>query len=579
MFTNLSALDRPALEGALRLFEKRALSAEDVAQDALVKVQILTEDGKKFAEDLLSAQARDHAKDARIVDLQVQIADLQKMVFGRKSERQRHEDPNQLSFLGADVVQVADEVAAVAAETVTVVSQRKKHRAKPTPKPIREIVTIIEGKPEDRVGAHGETLVHMGYEESRRLEYVPEDVYILVTRRAKYGTPDTREYQRTAQHLPCLVEGAKVTDTFMLHVALKKYGLGLPLYRQLQSLRGLGVDLADNYLGECVRHIASAFEPIATAIRDNVLSQPFVFVDETPIKQMKSSEKTPSGKDIRTSQLWAWATKHQVYFHYGATRGSQEIRTCLGIPIKPNDTSYADDEPQLWERGSLIGFIICDGYASYNILEKNPHIQRVGCWVHARRKFITYAEHDKNAQDIVTHINHIFSENKKILKNAETNTTLTPHQRHTLIAEQRQHHLQPLIHNLDTLCQRLTPLYPPDSGIGPALTYLRNQWKSLQTFLHHGYLPMDNNTAERAIRPIAVGRKNWLFVGSEDGGKWAATMFSIIESCRLQNINPTDYCTHILTTIVNTPPENRPTLPYHQLTPQALRETIKNLPA
>ena len=144
----------------------------------------------------------------------------------------------------------------------------------------------------------------MGYEISEKLHYTPESVSKLIIKRAKYGLPDTREYVTTVAHEPCVVPGAKVTDDFMLHATLRKFGLGLPLYRQTQALRALGVDLADNYLGECVRHIADALEPIALAIRDQVLMSRWVYADETPVKQLKTTDKDQRDADIRTSYLW-----------------------------------------------------------------------------------------------------------------------------------------------------------------------------------------------------------------------------------------------------------------------------------
>ena len=221
----------------------------------------------------------------------------------------------------------------------------------------------------------------------------------------------------------------------------------------------------------------------------------------------------------------------------------------------------------------MIGFVICDGYDGYNHVFRHSDLQRVACWVHVRRKFLAYAKTDDNAQQVVQLINQLFKQNKHIGRQAEKQTWAASAQRYQWIAEQRQAELGPRMTELNTLMDRLAPCYPPDTGIGPAITYLRNQWDALQTFLQHGFLPMDNNTAERAIRPIAVGRKAWLFVGSEDGGAWAATMFSIIESCRLQKLNYTDYCQHVLQHIVNAP--NRDAIDYHQLTPIKLRDTIK----
>ena len=566
--------------------------------DAVLQMQVTTESLRQqealAVQEKLQVEAKLHASEAECAHLQNQLKMLREQLFGPKSERTKVEDPNQ-TFLALQVTDLPEgddasqdtsdnegetETAQNATEedddSEEITYRRKKSRAAAVAKPIPEIVTVLEGDESDRVGPNGERLVNLGYETIRKLHFTPASLCYIVIKRAKYGLPDTREYVATVPHEPCLVSGAKVTDALMLYIVLQKYGMGLPLYRQLQALRAMGADLADNYLGECVRYIAQAFAPIAHAIRDQVLISRWVHADETPMKQMKTGDKAERGRDIRTAYLWSWCGGKQIYFHYGLTRSQKEVRDCLGIPYDPDDPKRgwnADDDPGSWEHGSMIGFVVCDGYDGYNHIFRHSDLERVACWVHARRKFKQYEDLDTNAKQVVRAINQLFKLNKRIGRKAKDAYPNDLDRQYQWIAEQRQEQLGPLITALDELIDRLKPCYPPDTGLGPAITYLRNQWEALQTFLRHGFLPMDNNAAERGIRPIAVGRKAWLFVGSEDGGSWAATMFSIIESCRLQKINYTDYCEYVLQRIVEAP--DRSKINYHELTPAQLQDTIK----
>lgn len=560
MKTDLRALSRPALEQTCTVLDEQISLAKKKAEEAQRTIQ---------------------ARDAQVQDLETQVAYLTKMLYGKKSEKTRVDDPNQQSFLDTPVVHDGESSPSDedndTDEKQQITYERKKRRQQAPTKTLPEKTVTLEPSPADYVGPNGEKLVVIGYDESRQLNLVPEKLEMLIIKRPKMGVAETREYSHTIPVPPRLVPGGKASDQFMLIVALRKFMLGLPLYRQTQLYRSLGADLADNFLIECIRHIATAFKPIAKQIRIQVLLSRWIFADETPIKQMKTGDKQQRGCDIRQSYLWAWIGGNQVSFHFGTTRRQQEVRDVLGIPYDAKDPIRGlngDDDPSSWDRGAMIGFVICDGYDGYNPLFRNDQIRRVACWVHARRGFLKHADNDQNAKRIVGLINRLFKTNKRIQREAEKGALeKNSDPFYTWIAHERQDRLAPLIHDLKTELDLLQKIYPPDSGLGPALTYIGNRWNDLQTFLDYGFLPMENNTAERAIRPIAVGRKNWLFVGSEDGGEWAATMFSLIESCRLQKIDITDYCTHILQTIVNAPDRNQ--IDYAALTPAAIKKQWK----
>jgi transposase len=567
---DLKALPRPAIEMACQHLMRRVDQAEKLAANT--------------KQEALDKTAALQAKEAECLDLRAQLAYLRSTIFGRKSERSAsHGDVNQTSFLDAPVLTdngpSADAAQAEEPETEEITYKRKKGGGGRSPisptLPIKEVV--LHASEAERQGPNGQRMVSLGYEVTTMYDIVPERLQCLVIKREKLGLPDTREYVSTVSGPKRLVAGGKASDAFMLHVTLQKYGMGLPLYRQTQAYNRLGAALPENYLGECVRHVAQAFRPIVDAIRAQVLACRWVFADETPMRQLKAGKENPGDMDVRTAYLWAWLADKQVYFHYGLSRSSKEVRDVMGIPYDPDDphTSWNNDcDPGTWAHGETIGFLLCDGYAGYNPLFRASDITRVACWVHARRPFLTYEKIDKNAAQAVALINQIFRCEKSIQRQADKQSlgNNTP-ERFAAITSQRQA-LMPA--HMGTLQEHITcikPCYSPDTGMGRAITYLTNRWNALQVFIDHGFLPLENNTAERAIRPIAVGRKAWLFVGSEDGGDWAATMFSIIESCRLQKIDYTDYCEQVLKRIVQA--DNRDALDYHLLTPKAWKSAMR----
>jgi len=554
--TNFQGLPRQTLEQTILLLQDRATQAERT-------LQAVTAD-------------RDH--------LLQQLEALRKDLFGPKTERARRPvDAAQTTFLGVDAEilpeatpeTAADTAVAPEEETITYTRAKRGGRT-PIPRTLPRREIILKASDADRIGPNGEALVCIGYETTEVMHLTRERLELLVLKREKLGLPTTQEYVSTVPPPDRLVPKAKVSDDFMLTVTLRKFEQGLPLYRQLSLYNSWGAQLSSHYLGECVRHIATAFAPIAAAIREQVLRARWVHADETPVRQLHPQDHPPDRPAVATSFFWAWVGNNQVSFHYGTTRSSHEVRDVLGIPYDPQAHSTAanpaDYDPTTWEHGSDIGFLVCDGCPSYNPIFRAETIRRIACWVHARRGFKRFEDCDKNAKRVVGLINTIFSENRKIRKAHEKAAHPSDDQRWQAIATQRQAKLPPHIAVLDQEITALRPLYAPDTNVGRAITYIRNRWKDLQVFLEHGFLPMENNVAERAIRPIAVGRKAWLFVGSEDGGAWAATMFSIIESCRLQKIDPRTYCDYVIPQLIRA--RGNDSFDYGTLTPAAVKPAL-----
>jgi len=561
----LDQLPRAALIEAYRHLERRATEQERRASE---QERRASEQERRASEQ----ERRAAALESDNTDLAQQLEWLRKQVFGPRSERSAPVDPDQPSFLDAPVVhdEAPTDEEAAEPETETIEYQRKKPGGR---RPVsRELPTeeiVLRACDEERIGPNGERLVSLGFEVTERIHLVPERLLRLVIKREKLGLPDTRELAHTVAPPPSLVPGGKASDAFLHEVVLRKFQQGLPLYRQQALYNAAGADLPDSFLGTCVRAVARAYAPIAAAIRAQVLANTWVHADETPIRQLHAK-----GATVSTAYLWAWIAGGQASFHYGTTRSRDEVRDVLGIPYDPHDPRAgpaADRDPERWEHGAHIGFLIVDGYTGYDHVFEAGRIERVACWAHVRRKFKALEDVDANARRLVGLINDAFRVDRRARKDADKRQ-LDDAACAALFHERRQAETVAIIDAIAAELDLIEPHYTPEGAMARAIRYTRGQWDALRVFLEHGFLPMDNNRAERAIRPIAVGRKNWLFIGSEDGGEWAAVLFSIIESCRLQKIDHRRYLEHVTPILATTPADD---LDPAALTPRSLRTQLR----
>jgi transposase len=457
---------------------------------------------------------------------------------------------------------------------------KKGHGRKAVSRELQTEERIIHAQPEDKIGPNGEALVLLGYEESRKIDLIPSILRCLIIKREIWGWPDTREVAFTAPVEPCLIPKGKATDAFIIDVLINKFQLGLPLYRQMSALNARGADINASWMSDLVKQAASVFTPVYQAIREQLLRERIVYVDETPIKQCfntlrltdeeKARGKTIWKKDIHTGYYWAWLGGNpdtsQCYFHYAPTRGQSAVRDVLDIP--------SDDLP--WEKNNCIALLMCDGYAAYNIISNQPmhddesRIVRISCWAHVRRAFKECADMgNTHAGEIVALINDIYRVERDARKENDKKKRTSEESLAHILA-QREKITAPIIDSIKKLLDQYRPHYTPQSNFRKAIDYTLNLWENLTVFLHHADAPIDNNAAERAIRPLAVGRKNWLFVGSEDAGTWSALFFSLIESCRLQKIDPRAYFHHITPILVR-----GGKIDCHALNPLALKNTLR----
>lgn len=529
----------------------------------------------RYHKDTAAWEAKIIAAETEKLEMAHEIAFLKAQLYGPKSEKSKKaDDPHQQTIFGT-AVEIVDEAPAAettAADAITVPAHARKkkgHGRHAISKDLPSETIRLLASDVDRLDCDGNRLVAGGFERSEILHRVPEKFMRLIIEREILVSADTGETAFVTPHEPRIVTSGKLSDGFIHECVLHKYLLGLPIYRQVADLARHGVELAASTINDNVRAFADLYEPIHSAIGAAVFAthSGFIQADETHVRQMcnrgpqtnagrgntgTTAGSEPPDRSIRTCYFWAFLADKNIYFHYGTTRSSDEVRRVFGIPISDREADQVlhDADIDAWERGSTIGFLVCDAYAGYNPLFKHETEhgpKRVACWVHVRRKFKEREAIDKNAASLVSDINELLRLEKTHRKHCQKHT-LNKDAAAAYTLEQRRALSIPKLEAFKKRLDMLLAVYEettPDGKMAQALRYCLNQWDALSVYTTNGFLPMDNNAAERAIRPITVGRKNYLFVGSEDGGTWAAICYSIIESCRMQKINPRDYLEYV----------------------------------
>jgi hypothetical protein len=301
-------------------------------------------------------------------------------------------------------------------------------------------------------------------------------------------------------------------------VLISKYQDAMPLYRQMLRFARHQIDISDSTLCDWIGECAFLLEPIVNEIKKDLLLSLKIHSDDTPIPVM-SKGKTRQGR------LWVYLadgcnTAPCIVYDYTPTRSQQGPLNFL--------KNYK-------------GFLQADAYSGYDVLFPNGSIIEVACWAHARRKFfevVEAAQGESQADEMLQMIGKLYL----IEKAAKF---MTPVQRYYY----RKHHSKPILRQIRRWLNRMNKTVMPNTPIAKAIAYNLNHWIAFTRFLKDGHLDLDNNKAERAVRPLKIGAKNWLFFGNNEGGRRAAIIYSIIETCKQNSVNTFDYLKDVLTKI------------------------------
>jgi transposase len=438
---------------------------------------------------------------------------LVKRVFGSSSEQL---DQNQLELLARPETSATVE-AIVAAPEKERVERSRKERTTRLPENLPVVEEVLDPEP---VKAQPEQWRLIGQEISEQLDYEPGRFLRRRVVRRKYVHKTNLDHAPVIAPLPeRLLDRSLPAPGLLAHIVVGKYCDHLPLYRQEQIYRQRhGVHLPRQSLTRWVELAAQWLKPIYEHIRTGVMGGGYVQVDETPVDYLE-----PGNGKTRQGYLWTCSRPGgDVFYRWETSRAA----ACLDNIIPVNFT----------------GTVQCDGYSAYRAFANGRKgIELAGCWAHVRRKFHEALEQSpKTAGWVMRQIQHLYRVEARLREQRAG-----PQLREAV----RAHESRSIVERLERAFIRLksSGRFLPQSLLGIAIDYALGQWKTLDIYLGDGRVEIDNNLVENAIRPTALGKKNWLFMGDADAGERGAILYSVIESCRRRGLDPYSYLKDVLT--------------------------------
>lgn len=452
-----------------------------------------------------------------------QLEQLKRMLFGSKRERFEG-DKNQLKLEFEECAsqeQCGDETPVK--EIITYERERSANKHNGRNK-IPEHLPVVEYVVEpDRDTSE---MKKIGEERTEILEYTPERFFKLVIVRPKYA-PTTKpsaegEPEKTniaIAELPSRpIEKCLAGNNLLAAVLINKYVDHLPLYRQLQIFKRSDIQIAPSTIDTWIAHLGKLFDPLYRRLADQVKAQNYLQADETTTKVLDKNKK----KETHLGYYWAYHAPMAglVVFDYQKGRGKQAPRNFL----------------QGYE-----GVLQTDGYNVYKHYYANERVTHLACWAHVRRKFEKALQSDRNrAEHAMIEIQKLYAIERSV--------------KETSAQERKRIRLEkalPIINDLGKWLHGQRQQVLPKSPMGQAIGYVVPLWESLQNYLHDGNLHIDNNLIENSIRPVALGRKNYLFAGSHEGAERSAMFYSFFACCKLNGINPQKWLTYVLQNIAD----------------------------
>jgi transposase len=462
--------------------------------------------------------------DLRIVSLLEQIRLLRIAKYGPRGESL---SAAQLALFEQEPSATLDEVAAEAArgplpEAVPVQAhkRRKNHPGRQTlPADLPRVVNTVACAPDQcTCGNCATETVVIGYEESERLDVEPAKFFVAVTRREKRACANCKQGGVVTAPVPVeIVEKGLVSSRVVIHTVVAKYCDHLPLYRQSAMLeRDAGVKIARGTMDGWVMRVGDLLGPITMAMRKEVLQGSYIQADETTVDVQRPEEK--KGQNHQ-AYLWQFGNPGgSVVFSFDLGRGGAVARSFLG--------DYA-------------GILQTDGYAGYNKRGESKLVQ-AGCWAHARRYFVDAVKVNKLdtvAIEFVKRMDDLFAVDREA---RDGNLSLEARN------ELRQAKAAGLVDGIHHKLLAVKGTLLPKSKLGQAVDYALGQWVRLKEFLKHPEIELSNNLAENSMRSIAVGRKNWIHIGSVDAGPKVAAILSVVETCKRLELPVREYLAAVL---------------------------------
>ena len=459
------------------------------------------------------------------------IKELQRHRFGRRAETL----PIDQLELGLEDVQQAEAAQAAEKEKADPAVRSEKTRQRranrgclPAHLPRIEVVVDVESK---ACPCCSGELHRIGEDVSERLDIIPAQLRVLVTRRPKYACRACEEGVVQAPAPARLIEGGLPTEATVAHVIVAKYADHLPLYRQAQIYGRQGVQLDRSTLADWVGRAAWMLGPVHARLLERLKASEKLFADETTAPVLD-----PGRGRTKTGQLWAYA---------------RDDRSWCGPEPPGVAYVYAPDRKAERPIAHLSGFkgvLQVDGYAGYRTLAEKGDVRLAFCWAHVRRRFYELAAAGPApiASEALQRIGELYAVEHDIRgRPADERRSV------------RQARSRPVIEALEPWLRAKLEIVSQKGKLAEAVRYAMSRWEGLSRFLDDGRIELDSNVVERAIRPLALNRKNALFAGSDAGGQHWAVMASLVETCKLNAVEPQAYLADVLTRLVNHHPNSR----------------------
>ncbi|HCG1270865.1 TPA: IS66 family transposase [Pseudomonas aeruginosa] len=454
---------------------------------------------------------------SKVVHLEEQNALLRQRLFGRKSEQTTDPATPQLVLFN-EAESVAEPVAEDVDEEAVAPTKRRGKR-KPLPADLPRIEVIHELPEHELTCTCGCRKHTIGEEVSEQLEIVPMQIRVIKHIRKVYGCRGCETAPVTADKPAQLIEKSMASPSVLAMLLTTKYVDGLPLHRFEKVLSRHGIDISRQTLARWVIQCGEHLQPLLNLMRDRLLESRVIHCDETRVQVLKEPDREA------TSQSWMWVQT-------GGPPGKPVI-------LFDYSTSRAQEVPSRLLEG-YCGYLMTDDYAGYNAVAVQPGIERMGCWAHARRKFVEAQKVQPKGKtgraDIALNLINKLYGIERDLKDA------SDEQRH----QGRQQDSLPILAQLHGWLEKTQPQVTAQNALGKAVGYLASNWNKLKRYVEAGHLPIDNNPAERAIRPFVIGRKAWLFSDTPKGAVASAQIYSLVETAKANSQEPYAWLRHVL---------------------------------
>ena len=499
----------------------------------------LPKDKDKLAEFLVFQANKIDFYENEIEQLKEENRLLRKAIFGSKSEKLPKGDAAQLSLFDMpENPPEEDEKSIVVPE-----HNRKKPGRRPLPESLPRIDLVHDISEEEKVCGCGCRLSKIGEDVTEKLDIIPAKIRVVRHIRPKYacknceGVDDPGPTIKIAPAPAQIIPKGLPSAGLLAYLLANKFCDALPFYRQEKRLARLGIDVSRQSMCNWAMTVAENCSDLLDLLHDEIRGGPLLNIDETRLQVLKELGRAATQKSF----MWVFrggVPNHPVLiYQYHPTRSGDVAKNFL--------EGYQ-------------GVVQTDGYVGYDFLKNRSDILHVGCWAHARRKFMDVknaaAKGKKSSADKVLHmIRQLYSLEKKAREEG-----LTPEE----IIKLRQKDAKPILAKIKTWLDNRKGQLPPKSLLGKAVNYCLNQWRPLSNYIEEGHAGIDNNAVENAIRPFVIGRKNWLFSGTPKGARASAMLYSLIETAKANGLEPYSYLRFLLEKLpITNPTELKKLLP------------------